>query len=301
MELPETYIPIDRRLALAEGEQLPDRSSGAALFADISGFTPLTETLTKELGPQRGAEELSKQLIVIYTALIAQVDRYRGSVISFSGDAITCWLDGDNGRRAIACALAIQQAMRSFSTIETPSGASVPLAIKVAVAAGPVRRFLIGDPLIQLIDVLAGATLDWLSAAEHLASKGEIVAGAAARIGRHHRHADRQQPRPNAHRLVWRANAPHLRRARRRREHGRAADEQGRAGADSDQPDDRRRGVAPICPALCRGNQPQGQAGAGASVGGARPAAAIHATPGNAVHQPTGRPRSRAHTDDTTA
>ena len=178
MELPETYIPIDRRLALAEGEQLPDRSSGAALFADISGFTPLTETLTKELGPQRGAEELSKQLIVIYTALIAQVDRYRGSVISFSGDAITCWLDGDNGRRAIACALAIQQAMRSFSTIETPSGASVPLAIKVAVAAGPVRRFLIGDPLIQLIDVLAGATLDWLSAAEHLASKGEIVASA---------------------------------------------------------------------------------------------------------------------------
>ena len=48
---------------------------------------PLTETLTKELGPQRGAEELTRQLIVIYSALIAQVDRYRGSVISFSGDA----------------------------------------------------------------------------------------------------------------------------------------------------------------------------------------------------------------------
>ena len=93
MELPETYIPIDRRLALAAGTQLPDHTSGAALFADISGFTPLTETLTRELGPQRGAEELSKQLIVIYSALITQVDRYRGSVISFSGDAITCWFD----------------------------------------------------------------------------------------------------------------------------------------------------------------------------------------------------------------
>src|SRR5215216_6790142 len=104
MELPETYIPIDRRLALAEGSHLPDRSSGAALFADISGFTPLTETLTKELGAQRGAEELSKQLIVIYSALIAQIDRFRGSVISFSGDAITCWFDESvvSGRSSVA-------------------------------------------------------------------------------------------------------------------------------------------------------------------------------------------------------
>jgi predicted ATPase/class 3 adenylate cyclase len=205
MELPEAYIPIDRRLALARGENLPDRTSGAALFADISGFTPLTETLTRELGPQRGAEELSKQLIVIYSALINQVDQYRGSVISFSGDAITCWFDdtvgleaGDapladmevaqasslksqaspGGRRAIACALAMQEAMRYFATVTTPSGANVSLAIKVAVAAGAVRRFLIGDPQIQRIDVLAGATLDRLAAAERQASKGEIVASA---------------------------------------------------------------------------------------------------------------------------
>ena len=46
------------------------------------------ETLTRELGPQRGAEEISHQLIVIYSALIAQVEQYRGSVISFSGDAM---------------------------------------------------------------------------------------------------------------------------------------------------------------------------------------------------------------------
>src|SRR5258707_1278125 len=52
MELPESYIPIDRRLAIARGADLPVRTSGAALFADISGFTPLTETLTRELGPQ---------------------------------------------------------------------------------------------------------------------------------------------------------------------------------------------------------------------------------------------------------
>jgi class 3 adenylate cyclase len=38
-----TYLPQDRLRALARGETLPDRTNGSALFADISGFTALTE------------------------------------------------------------------------------------------------------------------------------------------------------------------------------------------------------------------------------------------------------------------
>jgi DNA-binding beta-propeller fold protein YncE len=38
----EAYIPGDRRRSLALGIQMSDRVRGAALFADISGFTPLT-------------------------------------------------------------------------------------------------------------------------------------------------------------------------------------------------------------------------------------------------------------------
>lgn len=45
------YIPIDRRLALWQGISLPDTAVGAALFADISGFTPLTERLALLFGP----------------------------------------------------------------------------------------------------------------------------------------------------------------------------------------------------------------------------------------------------------
>ncbi len=175
MESPEAYIPIDRRFALARGEQLPERSSGAALFADISGFTPLTDALVRSLGPQRGAEELPRQLNLVYDALIADVDRYHGSVIGFSGDAITCWFDGDDGGRAVACALAMQAAMQQFAAVPIPDGSVVALSIKVAVATGPVRRFVVGDPEIQLVDVLAGATLERLAAAEHLADTGEVV------------------------------------------------------------------------------------------------------------------------------
>ncbi len=62
IDTPTVYIPIDRRIALARGETLPVEAQGAALFADISGFTPLTEALTVELGPKRGAEELTVHL-----------------------------------------------------------------------------------------------------------------------------------------------------------------------------------------------------------------------------------------------
>jgi len=185
VEAPGAYIPIDRRHAMARDEDLPNRVRGAALFADISGFTPLTEALVQELGPRRAADELTWQLNRVYDALIAEVHRYGGSVLSFAGDAITCWLDGDDGRRATACALALQDTMAQFAAIRIPSGKTVSLAMKAAVATGPARRFVVGDPQIQIIDVLAGATLDSLAQAEHQAGRGEVVLdpGAVVSLG----------------------------------------------------------------------------------------------------------------------
>src|SRR5215510_3173367 len=180
MESLYAYIPTDRRYALARGEDLPDHTSGAALFADISGFTPLTEALMQVLGPQRGAEELTRWLNEIYDALVDDVERYRGSVISFSGDAITCWFDDTNGRRpsafrGTACALAMQQTMQRFAQVEIAGAGSISLAIKIAVTVGPARRFLIGDPTIQLVDALAGETLYRLATGEHHTNRGEVL------------------------------------------------------------------------------------------------------------------------------
>jgi predicted ATPase/class 3 adenylate cyclase len=224
IEALSVYIPMDRRQALARGASLPERPQGAALFADISGFTPLTEGLVRELGPQRGAEELTIHLNLVYHSLITELHRFGGSVIGFSGDAITCWFDDPStsspvrpytgpglpsqaqpapwpggqpaaarqdgltaspraaqaGLRATACALAMQGAMVLYAAVPTPSGRTVSLAMKAAVATGAVRRFLVGDPDIQVMDVLAGVALDQLAAAEHQAGKGEVVLDAAA-------------------------------------------------------------------------------------------------------------------------
>ncbi len=172
---PDAYIAGDRRRALGDGRTLPDRVSGAAIFADISGFTPLTEALAKELGPQRGAEELTAALDVVFDAVLGELHRFGGSVIYFSGDAVTCWLDGDDGLHGVACALAMQRAMSGVCRITTPGGTEVELGMKVAVTAGPARRFVVGDPDIQLIDVLAGSLMDRLAAVEHHAERGEVL------------------------------------------------------------------------------------------------------------------------------
>lgn len=148
---------------------------GSALFADISGFTPLTEILANELGPQRGAEELAKNLNRLFEALVDDLHSFGGEVLYFSGDAITCWIDDDDGSRAAACGLRMQATIAEVGRVETPSGEDVQLAIKVAVAVGMARRFVVGDPSIQLIDVLAGRLIDHLAAAEQLAEKGDVL------------------------------------------------------------------------------------------------------------------------------
>jgi class 3 adenylate cyclase/tetratricopeptide (TPR) repeat protein len=188
MENAAAYIPLDRRRAVAAGAELPVHTSGAALFADISGFTPLTEALVRAFGPRRGADELTRQLNEVYSAIIAPVHNYGGAVIGFSGDAIACWFDDSSDSapaglaRACAAALEMQRAMAAFAHLDYPGGA-ITLAIKTAVAAGPIQRHLVGDPSRRLIDVLAGALLDRLAQTEQHATQEEVLLDAASASG----------------------------------------------------------------------------------------------------------------------
>src|SRR5436309_14463690 len=87
------YLPQDRRAALAACVPLAEHSTGAALFADISGFTPLAEALSQAFGPRRGAEALTQQLNAVYEALVGAVDTHAGSAVGLAGGAVTCWFD----------------------------------------------------------------------------------------------------------------------------------------------------------------------------------------------------------------
>lgn len=190
------YVPLDRRYALAFEHQLPTLTVGTVLFADISGFTPLTEALVKHYGARRGADELARHFNQVFEELIAKISLYGGSVIGFAGDAITCWFDhqlpaestweepdcsvsdalySGSLLRALAAARDMQMAMHNLAHVQIGSSVSGVLALKVALSSGSVRRFLVGDPEVQVIEVLAGTLLDRVAAAEQMATAGEII------------------------------------------------------------------------------------------------------------------------------
>jgi adenylate cyclase len=177
-----TYIPPDRQRALASGSDLPEQTSGAALLADISGFSHLTESLRQLWGDRRGAEELSRQLNQVYDSLLAETDRYGGSVISFAGDGLVCWFDEvDNwpgnsaAGRAVTCALAMQTALAGQTAVSLPNASPIKLSMTCNVTSGAAYRLLVGDPSQQLLDTLVGAPLNRLEPAKRLTRGGELL------------------------------------------------------------------------------------------------------------------------------
>lgn len=174
-----SFVPREIGYALAEGATLSPRTTGAALFVDISGFTPLTAALAAELGPTRAAEELVHHLDGVFELLVNAIHHYRGSVVGFAGDAVTCWFDGGAepedraAARAVAAATGIRDALRDRH-ITSPSGRVFPIRVKAAIATGPASRFLVGDPAHQKFEVIAGAIMDRTARVERTITSGEV-------------------------------------------------------------------------------------------------------------------------------
>lgn len=173
------YVPEDRRWERSDPGPR-GRGRGAVLFADVSGFTALTARLVAAMGRRRGAEEVARHLDRLYDALVAEVAKGGGSVIGFSGDAVLAYFPGDDGRVAARAAACMQAAMEPFAEVEVEGlpGERVRLSLRVAVSAGPVSRYVVGDPDVQLIDVVAGATVARLERLSAVAEKGEVVVAA---------------------------------------------------------------------------------------------------------------------------
>ena len=103
------YVPllVLRQFMDARHVPLPyeERVRGALLFADVSGFTKLTQALqASSLGLARGAEVLNDILSNYFNVLIECFHEHGGDVVSFSGDAMTVLFevrDRDRDDRAL--------------------------------------------------------------------------------------------------------------------------------------------------------------------------------------------------------
>ncbi|MBX0328653.1 tetratricopeptide repeat protein [Oscillochloris sp. ZM17-4] len=187
------YIPA--RLVRAQLDRpRPGRTGGAfwdgsLLFADLSGFTALSERLSV-LGRQ-GAEEVSAVVNRLFAALIAEIYAHQGALLKFGGDAITAFFDTEaigeaHASAAAAAALAMQQRMAEFVDLQTRAGAFT-LRLRVGVHSGRVFAAEVGDEShIEL--VITGAEVNRVAMAQEIAAPGEVVISdqtAALLVGAH--------------------------------------------------------------------------------------------------------------------
>ncbi len=151
-----------------------ERSEAVLLFADVSGFTAMSETLA-QLGKE-GAEELTRVLNDYFATMIDLIRDYGGFVIKFGGDAMTCQFSGGTEGLlcACACALEMQQRMAHFQVVETRAGAFT-LRMKIGISGGNVLSLSVGQRDQGLEYVLVGKALDRMAEAEHCANAGEIL------------------------------------------------------------------------------------------------------------------------------
>lgn len=181
-----SFLPyhIARELAADPAAELLGRERripAVALFADVGGFTALSEALATS---HAGAEELTGILNAYFTPIIALIHSYGGIVGKFGGDSLTAFFPLEQAalalvaRRAVACALALQAHVSRYAQLETSAG-NFTLAMRVGLADGPVYCTVAGDPATRLEPIVAGAVLDRAARAEAAAAPGEVVVAAS--------------------------------------------------------------------------------------------------------------------------
>ncbi|GMQ85150.1 MAG: adenylate/guanylate cyclase domain-containing protein [Acidimicrobiia bacterium] len=167
------YVPLLVRQWLNEPDPgVAHRGlDGSALFADISGFTKLSERLDR-IG-QEGAEQVTEVISNAFNRLLEPAYSYDGQLIKFGGDALLLFYGGnDHELRAASSALEMRRALRSMGPIVTPAG-NVTLRMSQGVHTGTFHFFLVGSSFRELI--MAGSDTTRVGRVEGEAGAGQII------------------------------------------------------------------------------------------------------------------------------
>ncbi|MFV9504893.1 MAG: AAA family ATPase [Oscillochloridaceae bacterium umkhey_bin13] len=159
------------------------RFPAAVLFADLSGFTALTEQLARQ--SPAGAEELTRILDLYFEYLVGVVLGHGGDVVKFAGDGLLALWYGDEplatlAQRAVQCALGIQMMMTPEAWLSLEGSDPLPLKVRLGVAAGEVTIMHLGGVFGRWELLVTGAALAECGRAESEATPGEVVIAPSA-------------------------------------------------------------------------------------------------------------------------
>ncbi len=148
------------------------------MFADISGFTKLTETLMKH--KKDGAEILTDVINSIFNPIVRTVYDNGGMISSYAGDAFTAIfmidpesenMDVDHG--VMNSANYVNKYFQDNKTVDTMYG-MFEMGVKVGLSYGKVDWGIIGRDS-KYTYYFKGAAIDGCIKSEHNAAKDEIV------------------------------------------------------------------------------------------------------------------------------
>jgi class 3 adenylate cyclase/tetratricopeptide (TPR) repeat protein len=189
MTRPEDLAPfvpwfISQRLCAdpsAPSGPAEESSPAATLFADISGFTPLSERLATRGG--EGVETLTQVLNAYFGRLIDVILAHGGDVLKFAGDALlACWKVPDGADLARVTQLAAQagrEIQATLHNVRAPGGER--LSLRVGIGAGEIFEASLGGVFNRWELVVMGPSVNEATAASAQGSPETVVLGPAAR------------------------------------------------------------------------------------------------------------------------
>jgi class 3 adenylate cyclase/tetratricopeptide (TPR) repeat protein len=174
-----TYLPrqvVAPLLANPEpGKVEGSFSYGTVMFADISGFTAMSEKLS-QLGKE-GAEEITTIVNRFFATLLEVTDHHGGDLLKFGGDALLVFFGGEgHALRACLAALQMQARMSRFSETSTSQG-TFQLRMTIGLGTGPLFMAHLGSEEGMEFAVM-GPGLAQMAQAEDKASAGEVFVDA---------------------------------------------------------------------------------------------------------------------------
>ena len=163
--------PIALEWAANEPERRRRVVEGTLCFADISGFTALSERLARR--GRIGAEELVDVLSRVFGAMLDSAAEHGGQLLKFGGDALLFMFSGDgHARRGAGAAVVMRNQLRQAADIQTSVG-RLRLSMSVGLHSGPIELYLVGGRSREL--VVVGPAVDATIGAENAAQAGQIL------------------------------------------------------------------------------------------------------------------------------
>ncbi len=149
---------------------LRGKFKATTLFVDISGFTPLTESLMRH--GTEGAEILSDILDDIFAPMVALVSTQGGSIPHFAGDAFTAIFPNEQAETVATIALIFRNRFNENALWQTKFGDFI-IQMRVGLSFGDVEWGVVG--VSPKTFYFRGTAIDQAAAAEQQAKPQQII------------------------------------------------------------------------------------------------------------------------------